>query len=380
MKKTIVITSLIWMIAATALPVTAKTTGVLFKGVDDGIKHSKQQDYREAVVDAKLQAIKSAGLEIKSIVNIDDFETKFEKVESKAETILLPDFQILDRGYQTDVTYQVVLSGQVKTDDKEKTPFDLRIERENESYTNPFSLTPHRQNYLMPLTYNTSPNNEPIEKVDEDYVRTEIKFQLSFKFRILRKIFKDKGDIFFAYTQKSFWQAYDFDNSSPFRETNYEPELMLTFLNNYDLYGVKNRMVAMGFSHQSNGQAGTISRSWNRVYASFLFEKGNFYLGLKPWYRIPEKEENDDNPNTEKYFGYGEMTAMYYLNKHALSLMARNNFRSENRGAIQLGWGFPLNDKLKGYVQFFNGYGESLIDYDHSVNRFGIGIIISDWL
>jgi phospholipase A1 len=62
-------------------------------------------------------------------------------------------------------------------------------------------------------------------------------------------------------------------------------------------------------------------------------------------------------------------------------MLARNNLRSDgNYGAIELGMSFPLIDKIRGYAQFFNGYGESLIDSNHSINRVGIGILLTDIL
>ena len=72
----------------------AESIDVLIKGMDDGVKTNKQQDYKEAVTNAKLQSIERAGV---------------------AEAILLPGFQVLDMGYQTDGSYQIVLSGKIQT-------------------------------------------------------------------------------------------------------------------------------------------------------------------------------------------------------------------------------------------------------------------------
>ena len=128
-------------------------------------------------------------------------------------------------------------------------------------------------------------------------------------------------------------------------------------------------------------------RSWNRLYANFIWEKDGFVFSFKPWYRLPEKaKENiliadgDDNPDIYKYMGYFEFSGAYRYNEHEFSFMARNNLNSDNRGALQLDWSFPIWGRLRGYAQYFNGYGESLIDYNVDIQRFGVGFLLTDIL
>lgn len=92
----------------------AETIEVNIKGVDNGVKTSKQQDYKEAVMNAKLQAIEQAGASIESITKVVNFQLKHDAIESKSKAILLSGFQIIDIGYVTDGTYQVVLIGKIQ--------------------------------------------------------------------------------------------------------------------------------------------------------------------------------------------------------------------------------------------------------------------------
>lgn len=244
-----------------------------------------------------------------------------------------------------------------------------------------FVIKPYRSNYILPVAYNNSPNTDSSLDLDPDAKpqHTEAKFQISFKVKLWEDIFGRDMDLWFGYTQLAFWQVYNTAFSSPFRETNYEPELLLNFRTDYDLFGLRGKMINIGLNHQSNGRSGPLSRSWNRVVANFGFERDQFNVLLRTWYRIPENKRDDDNPDIEKYSGYGELWGHYFWKKQRFGMMVRNNLRSDNKGAIQLEWAFPLIEHISAYLQYFNGYGESLIDYNKCVNRFSIGFLLTDW-
>jgi len=239
----------------------------------------------------------------------------------------------------------------------------------------------HRSSYFMPFTYNNYPNVDPIkEQTGQDVLESEATFQISQKIKLWQDVMGRDMDLWIGYTQRSFWQVYNTADSSPFRETNYEPEMLLNFRTDFPILGMSTRTVSLGFNHQSNGRSEPLSRSWNRIVCNFGLEKDNFTLLLKSWYRIPEKEEDDDNPDIDDYMGSGEIWGYYLWNEHRFGVMLRNNLQSaDNRGAMQLEWSFPLVRHVSGYMQFFTGYGENMLDYDHNVNRIGFGFILRDW-
>ena len=247
---------------------------------------------------------------------------------------------------------------------------------------NPFVLTPHRINYLLPVSWrdDTSDFNDSLGvSGNEDIDNTEVEFQLSVKVHFARGVLGD-GTLSGAYTGRSFWQAYNKEYSKPFRETNHEPELILSYTNDREWLGFRNVGNQLIFNHQSNGRSEPTSRSWNRIMLNFLFERDRFAMAFKPWYRIPEDRDDDDNPDIEHYMGNFEWMGFYQWQDRTLSIMVRNNLRSDNRGAVELGWSFPIGSKIKAYVKYFNGYGESLIEYNNSLQSIGIGVLISDWL
>lgn len=270
------------------------------------------------------------------------------------------------------------------TTDTEASALQQRIEQEQKAKDLRFSILPHKTNYLLPVTNNSTPNNGVYASTPDgnEHLNTlEVKFQLSIKTLLWENIFGNNGSFYVAYSQLAFWQAYNSRTSAPFREINFEPEAFLAFKTGYDFLGLSSQIMTIGFNHQSNGRSRPLSRSWNRILVNLPFSVGDTYITLTPWFRIPESTPDDDNPHMEKYYGYGELFLLQKLGQHTLTLMVRNNLRtSGNKGAVQLDWSFPFYKKLRGYAQFFNGYGENLVDYNHSNNRIGIGVMLTDWL
>jgi phospholipase A1 len=262
-----------------------------------------------------------------------------------------------------------------------------RLREDKRNVLAPFTLMTHKPNYVLLAAYNSSRYDPEVfrRQYNDDSLElddTEAQFQISIKTPLALNLF-DTFDIYAAYTNRSFWQVYNKDSSSPFRETNHEPEVWAQFNPNWEFLGFRNTANTVGIVHQSNGNGGLLSRSWNRVFANLIIEKDNLALSLKPWFRIPEDEDNDDNPDITDYLGHYEVRGAYKWGKHVFSGMSRNNLESGfSKGAVEVSWSFPLGSYpyMQGYLQYFSGYGESLIDYDQYTNRIGIGLSLTDWL
>ncbi|AKC77709.1 phospholipase [Xanthomonas arboricola] len=265
---------------------------------------------------------------------------------------------------------------------------DRRWELAKDSKLGTFQLRGYKPVYLLPAFWTSDSNRTPQSPNPANSVSTpqqldstELKFQLSFKTKVVEDLFGDNGDIWMGYTQSSRWQAYNTDASRPFRETNYEPEAMLVFRNNYSLFGWKGRMSGISINHMSNGREDPLSRSWNRVILNIGLDRENWALTLRPWFRIKEDRADDNNPDIEDYMGRGDATLVYNKDGHEVALIARHSLRGGDRshGSVQLDYGFPITNLLRGHVQVFDGYGESLIDYNHKATYIGLGVSLLEW-
>lgn len=293
-----------------------------------------------------------------------------------ASTQSRPDEQILE-----DV-------GVTQADVEKYTPLSLAYDLDQNSERGIWTVRPYRPTYLLPLFYTFDPNLSPstpsqdVEPFDSNDIReTELKFQLSLKSKVAEDLFDTSADLWFGYTQESHWQVYNEDNSRPFRATDYQPEIFLTQPVTANLpFGGRLRMLGAGAVHHSNGQDDPLSRSWNRAYLMAGAEWGKLSVIPRVWARVNnEDESSEDNPDIEDYMGYGDIKFLYDLPKEqSLSGTLRYN-PSTNKGAAQIDYIYPLSENVNGMVQLFQGYGESIIDYNHENTSIGFGIVLNDW-
>ena len=265
---------------------------------------------------------------------------------------------------------------------------DSRWELTPESKLGTFNLRGYKPLYLMPVFATSNQNTRPTSPNPENTVATpqrvqnvEAKFQISLKTKVWQGVFGDAGDLWVGYTQSSRWQVYNSHTSRPFRETNYEPEALLVFNTNYNVWGWDGRLLGIGFNHQSNGRSNPLSRSWNRVVGNIGFERDGWTVMFRPWWRVPEKARDDNNPDISDYVGRGDVQIVREWNGQEFGLMLRHSLRggSRSHGAGQLTWAFPMSGNLRAYVELFKGYGESMIDYNHNATYLGLGISLLDW-
>ncbi|HMI06415.1 MAG TPA: phospholipase A [Flavobacterium sp.] len=252
-----------------------------------------------------------------------------------------------------------------------------------------FLITPYKPIYILPFRYSGDPNETPysgnkqpeyITQPGTNFNNVEAKFQFSFKTKLFQGILWNRVDLWAAYTQISHWQLYNEGLSRPFREINYEPEIILNIPLNFKVFGFRARMAGVAFNHQSNGKSLPFSRSWNRIIFHAGFERKDWSVYIRPWLRL--RDSKDDNPDIARYIGRGDLNVIYTHNGSVFSLIGSHNLelKTKVRGNLTFSWSYPISGNLKGYLQASHGYGETLIDYNYKQTTVGIGVSLVEWL
>ena len=231
-----------------------------------------------------------------------------------------------------------------------------------------------------------------------DYKHAETKIQLSVRTKVAKGLFKsgdadadDHDSLWFGYSQQSYWQLFSGNISRPFRTTDHEPEVIYIYPHQIALPGGWDyRLSSVGLVHQSNGQSEQLSRSWNRAYLMGAAEKvlgpeSSLLLQGRIWDRLRESAADDENPGIENFIGRAELNAIWQINKaNTLGVTLRHSLRSEARGSTRIDWmmapaASPNYTGLRYHVQLFNGYGDSLLDYNKRRNVLSVGLSLVDW-
>jgi phospholipase A1 len=253
-----------------------------------------------------------------------------------------------------------------------------------------YNLMGHYTNYILfggyspTKLYKTTQDNNLTTNPRH---KNEAQFQVSIKVPVFNNIFNSQGDLFLAYTQNSYWQIYDKDDSSPFRETNYQPELFWQVDKiNKNKFGLKT--LRFGAIHQSNGQAALASRSWNRTELHMLLEANNFFYGFNIWSRWDEpykadsnSTRDDDNPLLTDYIGNQKVFVGFKYKRFENTLTYQNDIADfeAGKGSVTLDIALPsTNNNFNFFFRYFYGYGESLIDFDKKIKRYSVGVMVAN--
>lgn len=213
------------------------------------------------------------------------------------------------------------------------------------------------------------------------------RYQISFRYRL----FDDQGvvaesfplvrGLYFGFTQTSLWDLSS--DSKPFRDTSFRPSLFYQWRLSDPSEG-NSVALAAGYEHESNGRGEEDSRSidtlFARIDARYYFPNGRTYIGVEPkvWGYI----DKEDNPDITDYRGFAQL-GLRLGSDDGLMLAALLRRGEKGVGSTQLDLSYPLRQSVFSgvgafaHLQYFNGYGETLLDYNVGRSpQFRIGVSI----
>lgn len=198
-------------------------------------------------------------------------------------------------------------------------------------------------------------------------------FQFSIRHRVTRSILPFNSFLYITYSQKSFWDIYD--ESSPFRDTNYNPGIAI------GRYVIKDNKlkgaVALSIEHESNGKADADSRSWNYINLSAKYFY-NMRTSFKAQVYLPYID-GENNKSLLKYKGYGILSINAIDKRNlwwfSLDLMPRNKVINPNVHA-SISYKVSKNSNQYLTLDFYSGYAEGLLNYKKYSNQIRVGFTI----
>lgn len=203
---------------------------------------------------------------------------------------------------------------------------------------------------------------------------SDVKFQISVMHRITNSTLPFKTYLFLTYTQKAYWDV--FQDSFPFRDLNFNPSLGLgkALVRNNRFLGTIN----MQFEHESNGKDGDASRSWNKVsFGSYLTLNDRMTFQTKLWIPIVDGANNKDIVH---YSGWGLMAFDFSSprKKYNIGCVVTKRGGANLNANIELNFSIRLfsDDNQYLFLQYYNGYGESMLDYKQYRQRIRLGFVI----
>ena len=202
---------------------------------------------------------------------------------------------------------------------------------------------------------------------------SDVKFQISVSQRLTKSKLPFDSYLFLQYTQKAFWNV--FQASLPMRDLNFNPGIGLGHL-----IIRKNKYIGKAYvmvEHESNGRDSIENRSWNKLTlgAAVLLNK-NWEVQFKGWIPVIDGKENDD---ILKYNGIFQVAANYRTDNRRLNLglilTRRLTWFSFNTW-VELSYKFNNNENQYFFVQYYNGYGENLLEYNQFKSILRVGFVI----
>ncbi len=202
---------------------------------------------------------------------------------------------------------------------------------------------------------------------------SDVKFQLSISQRLTKSKLPFDSYLFIQYTQKAFWDV--FRESLPMRDLNFNPGIGLGHLIiRHNKYIGKAYLM---LEHESNGRDSIDSRSWNKITLSCaLVLNDNWETQFKTWIPIIDGENNKD---ILKYNGIFQFAVNYRTCNKRLQIGAlitqRKDWFSFNT-QLELSYKFNKRENQFFFIQYYNGYGENLLEYNQYKNMLRVGFVI----